>query len=136
MYGPPQPSPQEFQKLLERTKEASFAENKLSEVELAVRGGFRVTSEQGGELIHAIHGDKEQQKGALVLYPATVDPANFGAALRFTFRNERSKSIKQLLQMQCMPLPFQGPMDSHCFDLLMKRLKDDCPFAEDKLAEV
>ena len=136
MYHNGAVSDKDFAGLLKRVKGGSFAENRLSEVMMAVQGGMLFTSSQGRELVKAVHGDDEQQKTAVALFSQTVDPQQSGEIMMdFTFRNSKEDVVKKMLRMQPRLGPFTGPLDQNMFAMLIKRLKNGCAFASDRLLE-
>jgi hypothetical protein len=72
MFGAPQQQvmdPKSFNQLLSRVKKASFANNKLDEVNMVCSSGATVfSSEQAKALVKEVRGDGEQVTAALALY--------------------------------------------------------------------
>jgi hypothetical protein len=90
--------PSHFEGLLERIRRASFVAQKLQEIVLACSGGAVFMCEHAFTLLQEIRGDREQQEGALALYPRVLDPWNFGKCLQaFVFKQSREVVIRSIL---------------------------------------
>lgn len=127
-----------FDGLVARLRKASFADKKLQEVELCVRGQSFFTSAQAASLVAEIKGDKEQVEGCVLLWPRVLDSWNFGEAVTsLTFPSSRDTVLKRIWDVPpFFAQNYPNSLDEPSFAKLCVRLTKKCNFAQQKYDEV